>query len=79
LGCSTEGLRIVCLTVGVLTLTEGVRIVFGLWDVPTISSMCRRVGNVGIATGYRLDERGVGVRVAVGSRIFTSRSHPDKL
>jgi hypothetical protein len=32
---------------------------------------------VGIATGYRLDDRGVGVRVPVGSRIFSSR--PDRL
>jgi hypothetical protein len=28
---------------------------------------------VGIATGYGLDDRGVGVRVPVGSRIFSSR------
>jgi hypothetical protein len=28
--------------------------------------------SVGIATGYGLDDRGVGVRVAVGSRIFSS-------
>jgi hypothetical protein len=27
---------------------------------------------VGIVTGYRLDDRGVGVRVPVGSRIFSS-------
>jgi hypothetical protein len=27
---------------------------------------------VGIATGYGLDDRGVGVRVPVGSRIFSS-------
>jgi hypothetical protein len=27
---------------------------------------------VGIATGYRLDDREVGIRVPVGSRIFTS-------
>jgi hypothetical protein len=32
---------------------------------------------VGIATGYRLDDRGIEVRVPVGSRIFSSphRSH----
>jgi hypothetical protein len=34
---------------------------------------------VGIATGYGLDDRGVGVRVPVGSRIFTSRSRPNWL
>jgi hypothetical protein len=34
---------------------------------------------VGIATSYRLDDRGVGVRVPVGSRIFSSPRHPDRL
>jgi hypothetical protein len=34
---------------------------------------------VGIATGYALDDRGVGVRVPVGSRIFFSPQHPDWL
>jgi hypothetical protein len=34
---------------------------------------------VGIATGYGLDERGVGVRVPVGSRIFSSLHHPDRI
>jgi hypothetical protein len=34
-------------------------------------------GNVvGIATGYGLNDRGVGVRVAVGSRIFSASSRP---
>jgi hypothetical protein len=32
---------------------------------------------VGIAAGYRLDDRGVGVRVPVGSRIFSSQCRPD--
>jgi hypothetical protein len=32
---------------------------------------------VGLATGYGLDERGVGVRIPVGSRIFTSPYRPD--
>jgi hypothetical protein len=31
---------------------------------------------VGIATGYGLDDRGVGVRVPVGSRIFSTSSKP---
>jgi hypothetical protein len=31
---------------------------------------------VGIATGNWLDDRGVGVRVPVGSKIFTFRSRP---
>jgi hypothetical protein len=34
---------------------------------------------VGIATGYGLYDRGVGVRVPVVSRIFTSPNHPDRL
>jgi hypothetical protein len=34
---------------------------------------------VGTAIGYRLDDRGVGVRVPVGSRIFSSPSRPDRL
>jgi hypothetical protein len=33
-----------------------------------------RDGAVGIATGYGLDDRGVGVRVPIGSRIFSKRS-----
>jgi hypothetical protein len=34
---------------------------------------------VGIATGYGLDERGVGVRVSVESEMFTSPHSPDRL
>jgi hypothetical protein len=33
---------------------------------------------VGIATGYGLDDRGVGVRAPVGSRIFSSPRCPDR-
>jgi hypothetical protein len=32
---------------------------------------------VGIATSYGLDDRGVGVRLPVGSRIFTSPNRPE--
>jgi hypothetical protein len=32
---------------------------------------------VGIATGYGLDDRGVGVRVPEGSRILSSPHRPD--
>jgi hypothetical protein len=35
-----------------------------------------RDSSVGIATGYELDHRGVGVRVPVGSRLFTTSSTP---
>jgi hypothetical protein len=34
---------------------------------------------VGIATGYRMDNRVVGVRVPVGSIIFSSPRRPDLL
>jgi hypothetical protein len=34
---------------------------------------------VGIATGYGLDDRGIGVRVPVRSRIFSSQCRPDRL
>jgi hypothetical protein len=33
---------------------------------------------VGIATGYRPHDQGVGVRAPVGVRIFTSPGHPDE-
>jgi hypothetical protein len=39
----------------------------------------RRDSVVGIATGYGLDDRGVGLQVTVGVRIFTSSRRPDRL
>jgi hypothetical protein len=39
----------------------------------------RRDSAVVTATGYGLDDREVGVRVPVGSRIFSSPSRPDRL
>jgi hypothetical protein len=38
-----------------------------------------RDSSVGIATGHGLDDRGVGVRVLVGSRIFSSPIRPGRL
>jgi hypothetical protein len=46
-------------------------------SVPSISR-CRG-SVVGIATGYGLEGGEVGVRVPVGSRIFSSPSRPDRL
>jgi hypothetical protein len=44
------------------------------------SSNCRsRDSVISIATSYGLDVQGVGVRVAVGSRIFSSPAGPDRL
>jgi hypothetical protein len=34
---------------------------------------------VGIATGYGLDDQGIGVRVSVGSKMFSSPQCPDRL
>jgi hypothetical protein len=42
-------------------------------------SISRRDSVVSIATIYGLDDREVGVRVPVGSRIFTSPNRPDRL
>jgi hypothetical protein len=46
---------------------------------PFIYSAKSQDSVVGIATGYELDDRGVGVRVPVGSRIFSSPCRPDRL
>jgi hypothetical protein len=43
-----------------------------------IKLQIQRNSAVCIATGYRLDYRGVGVRVAVGSRNFTSLSRTEQ-
>jgi hypothetical protein len=46
----------------------------------TIIKLVRsRDSAVGIATGYRLDDRGFGGRIPVGSRIFPSPQSPDRL
>jgi hypothetical protein len=37
-----------------------------------------RDSTVGILTGYGLDDRGVGVRVPIKSRIFSSSRRPDR-
>jgi hypothetical protein len=42
-------------------------------------SICVRDSAVGIATGHWMDDWGVGVRVPVGSRIFSSSRRPDRL
>jgi hypothetical protein len=34
---------------------------------------------VGVKTGYELDDRGVGIPVPIGSRIFSSPHRPDRL
>jgi hypothetical protein len=48
-------------------------ILFGMLKV------MNRDSSVGIATSYELDDRGVGVRVPVGSRIFSSPRHTERL
>jgi hypothetical protein len=54
------------------------------WDemfhnLDSFSDIGTRDSVLGIATGYALNERGVGVRVPVGSRIFSSPRRPDRL
>jgi hypothetical protein len=44
-----------------------------------INILSSRGSAVGIATGYGLDDKGVGIRVPVGSRIFISSCRPDRL
>jgi hypothetical protein len=40
----------------------------------------RNIGkSVGIATSYELDDRGIGARALVGSKIFLSPYRPDRL
>jgi hypothetical protein len=51
-----------------------------LWINSQLLSVPRsRDSVVGIATSYGLDDLGVGVRVPVGSRIFSSADPPDRL
>jgi hypothetical protein len=54
---------------------RSVLLIFSIYSVEVVS----RVSAVGIATGYELDDWEVGVRVPVGTRIFTSSCRPDRL
>jgi hypothetical protein len=47
--------------------------------IPPFPTYFHRDTVVSIATGFGLDDRGVGVQVPVGSRIFSSPHHPDWL
>jgi hypothetical protein len=44
-----------------------------------IFAISLRALGIGIATGYGLDEKGIGVRVPVGLRIFSSPRRPDRV
>jgi hypothetical protein len=57
------------------TQTKCIYVIFEILTVMTKS----RNSAVGIATGYGLENRGVGVRVPVGPRIFISPCCPDQL
>jgi hypothetical protein len=49
-------------------------------EIRSLSCTCMgRDSSVGIATSYGLDDRGVGVRVPVGSGILSSPRRPDRL
>jgi hypothetical protein len=45
----------------------------------TLVTLVSRDSSVGIATAYRLDDGGVGVRVPVGQKILFSPNRPDRL
>jgi hypothetical protein len=50
---------------------------FFVWySLPDYAGPRNRDSVVDIDTGYGLDDRGVGVRVPVGSRIFSTTSRP---
>jgi hypothetical protein len=45
----------------------------------TVQSGKSRDSAVGLAIGYGMDDRGIGVRVPAGSTIFSSSRRPDRL
>jgi hypothetical protein len=47
--------------------------------IEVLSQYRSRDSVVGITTGYGLDDRGIGVRVSVGSTILSSPRRPDRL
>jgi hypothetical protein len=57
-------------------LLDSVNLIIFACLLPTFKN---RDSAVGIATGYGLDDQGVGVRIPVGARIFTSPCLPDRL
>jgi hypothetical protein len=91
--CLYTGLRLLNLTcastapaVGVDTLVTSRMSLHNFETTPTgcshilLEKTCLILDSaVGLATGYGLDDQGVGVRVPVGARIFTSPCRPDRL
>jgi hypothetical protein len=57
-------------------LTGGILVSVNILEYPTVSN---RGSVVGITTVYVLGNQGVGVRVSVGSNIFSSAYRPDRL
>jgi hypothetical protein len=60
------------------TASIKISVLFGFFT-SNVAVILSRVSAVGIATGYGLDDRGVGVQVPVGSNIFSSPRRPDHL
>jgi hypothetical protein len=61
-------------------MNTGEKIVFIFLNLEKFSSpLGTRDRVVGMATNYGLEDRGVGVRVPVRSRIFSSPDRPDRI
>jgi hypothetical protein len=76
LHCAACGSHLQAVPVGQFTVS--VTMSFANFDTSGLLTRSRH-SIVGIATGYRLDDRRVGVRVPVGSRIFSFPRRPGRL
>jgi hypothetical protein len=74
----SDGLFVVKFATQLLNITVRLVQAFSGIHFPTVLARSRDSA-VSIATGYELDNRGVGVRVQVVSRIFSSPRHPHQL
>jgi hypothetical protein len=67
-----------CSSLRLVTIVKSMCWILYVFNKCAISLRRSRDSAVGIVTGSRLDNRGVRVRVPVGSRIFSSLHHPDR-
>jgi hypothetical protein len=69
-GCSAKEKKFIYLSIYLST---------AILSLSCFFSFLSRDSAVGIATGYGLDDREVGVRVPVGTSMFPSPRRPDRL